>query len=334
MWIGISGKTPVGRIHGGQLTLFGAPEGLGPGYTRSLVRDHAGVMWAAASSGLYRFESRRWHRVGESEGLPDGATLAVSKTAHGGWGRARRRPSTGASRRAVRSSAWTSSARRATCGRTSARTRTAASSPAISSRAIACPGARGRGRRVAGGAQRCCTTGAVTSGWGRWGKASGACTVTARASGRGARPRSREGLISNAVAVDVHEDRDGNIWLGTLAGLQRLSPHRVTPIRDLPIPRAIAATPDGSVWVGTTAGFTRFTRRDGATTPRPTDCRALSCSRCRVTGSTASGCRPIVGCLISMAVAFPRSSPVRPTRDSGSWASSVARTACGCVIGG
>ena len=77
LWIGISGKTPVGRIHGGQLTLFGAPEGLGPGYTRSLVRDHAGVMWAATSSGLYRFESRRWHRVGESEGLPDGATLAV-----------------------------------------------------------------------------------------------------------------------------------------------------------------------------------------------------------------------------------------------------------------
>ena len=190
LWMGLSGKTPVGRIHGGQITLFGAPEGLAPSYTRSLVQDHAGVMWAATSSGLYRFESGRWHRVGAADGLPEGATLAVFEDSArrlwvGTTSAIYRRAAPGRP-----SSESTSSTCRATCGRTSARTRTAACSRAISPRASACPGARGRHRRVADGAQRCGTTGAVTSGWGRWGKASGVCAVTARAIGRGARPRS------------------------------------------------------------------------------------------------------------------------------------------------
>ena len=60
--------------------------------------------------------------------------------------------------------------------------------------------------------------------------------------------------------VVLLEDRDGNIWLGTPAGLQRLSRHRVTPIRNLPIASHIAATSDGSVWLGTTAGLVRFWR--------------------------------------------------------------------------
>src|SRR6185436_5476395 len=39
----------------------------------------------------------------------------------------------------------------------------------------------------------------------------------------------------------------------------RLTPHRVTPLTDVPIARATALTPDGSVWIGNTRGLTRFT---------------------------------------------------------------------------
>ena len=67
-----------------------------------------------------------------------------------------------------------------------------------------------------------------------------------------------DGIASNAV-YSLLEDREGNVWLGSLAGLQRLTPHRVTPVKDLPIPRALETTPDGSVWVGTAAGLVRFT---------------------------------------------------------------------------
>jgi len=266
LWIGLSGKTPVGRIHDGQLTLFGAREGLAPGYTRSLVQDHAGVMWAATSSGLYRFESRRWHRAGLSEGLPEGATLAV----------------------------FEDSGRRLWVGTTSAIYRRAAPGHPFKRVDVVnvssnlwqnfSEDTHGRvftsdftkGFRIPGG------EGPVSArrGWGAtllhdrrgdfWVGTLGQGLWRLRRDGESERSwRSAtvsEGLISNAVQ-SMYEDRDGNIWLGTLAGLQRLSPHRVTPIRDLPIPRAIAATPDGSVWVGTTAGLTRFTpagRRDYA----------------------------------------------------------------------
>jgi sugar lactone lactonase YvrE len=56
----------------------------------------------------------------------------------------------------------------------------------------------------------------------------------------------------------VFEDGEGNIWVGTHAGLQRLTPHKITPLTDLPIARATAATSDGSIWVGTTAGLIRI----------------------------------------------------------------------------
>jgi ligand-binding sensor domain-containing protein len=67
----------------------------------------------------------------------------------------------------------------------------------------------------------------------------------------------RDGLASEAVQA-LLEDREGNIWLGTPGGLQRLSPHRVTPRRDLGVARALEATPDGSMWVGTSSGLKRF----------------------------------------------------------------------------
>ena len=69
---------------------------------------------------------------------------------------------------------------------------------------------------------------------------------------------SRDGLVNDAVQA-VLEDRDGNIWIGTPAGLQRLSPHRVTPRRDLGVVRVLEVTPDGSVWVGTSEGLSRIT---------------------------------------------------------------------------
>jgi signal transduction histidine kinase/streptogramin lyase len=67
----------------------------------------------------------------------------------------------------------------------------------------------------------------------------------------------QHGLATDAVQC-VFEDREGNVWVGTQAGLQRLTPHRVTPLTDLPIARATALTPDGSIWVGSTRGLTRF----------------------------------------------------------------------------
>ena len=69
---------------------------------------------------------------------------------------------------------------------------------------------------------------------------------------------TKDGLATDAVQC-LLEDREGNIWLGTYAGLQRLTPHRVVPITTVPLVRAVATTPDGSVWIGGTNGLTRYT---------------------------------------------------------------------------
>lgn len=66
-----------------------------------------------------------------------------------------------------------------------------------------------------------------------------------------------DGLASGAVQC-LFEDREGNLWVGTHGGLHRLTRHKVTPLNDLPLARAMATAPDGSVWVGSTTGLTRI----------------------------------------------------------------------------
>ncbi|QIB52328.1 sensor histidine kinase [Pseudomonas sp. OIL-1] len=65
----------------------------------------------------------------------------------------------------------------------------------------------------------------------------------------------RHGLSSNKVLTQLI-DRDGNLWLGTDAGLDRLSRRIMTPLA-LPVgagSHAMAVSSDGSLWVGTDNG--------------------------------------------------------------------------------
>lgn len=78
----------------------------------------------------------------------------------------------------------------------------------------------------------------------------------------------REGLPSNTV-LDVAQDRDGYIWLGTYEGLVRFDGETfttMTPERggfDGRSARVLALGPDGALWIGTNAaGLYRY--RDGA----------------------------------------------------------------------
>jgi signal transduction histidine kinase/ligand-binding sensor domain-containing protein len=74
---------------------------------------------------------------------------------------------------------------------------------------------------------------------------------------------TQTGLSSNAVH-SLLEDRDGNIWVGTMLGLHSLTPQELTPISSGALVRAILPDPDGSVWVGTANGLMRF-EPDGGT---------------------------------------------------------------------
>ena len=58
------------------------------------------------------------------------------------------------------------------------------------------------------------------------------------------------GLLSDSIQSLI-EDREGNIWIGTTAGLQRLTERIMTPVVNLGLVTSIEATGDSGVWVGT-----------------------------------------------------------------------------------
>jgi signal transduction histidine kinase/ligand-binding sensor domain-containing protein len=63
----------------------------------------------------------------------------------------------------------------------------------------------------------------------------------------------RTGLSSDSVQ-SLFEDRDGNIWIGTTAGLHRLTQRKLAPVQDVGFVTDVAAS-DNGVEVGTTNGM-------------------------------------------------------------------------------
>jgi ligand-binding sensor domain-containing protein len=67
-----------------------------------------------------------------------------------------------------------------------------------------------------------------------------------------------EGRSLPVNVLSLHEDHDGNLWLGTEdEGLHSLTPEprAIAPRHGLPGPaRAVAEAPDGSLWIATEPG--------------------------------------------------------------------------------
>ena len=63
LWIGwLFGGASL--LHDGHMTTFGEAEGYPPGTTYQFLRDRSDFIWVATSSGLARFDGRRWQRIG------------------------------------------------------------------------------------------------------------------------------------------------------------------------------------------------------------------------------------------------------------------------------
>lgn len=259
LWVGLNGRGSIARFHDGRVTTFSESDGIPDGQVTSLYQDGSGLIWAGSVAGLFRFDGSRWSRVTLPESGRD-AIAAIREDAGGGlWAigprAVFRRPPRDAAfevveRIAVGSNVWQSLSvdREGRMWMTDFE----------------------HGARVLGDRG----TQSPLHKWHGWGvqilhDAHGAMWVATRGQGlwrvddaRSSRGptviTSRDGLVNDAVQA-VLEDRDGNIWIGTPSGLQRLSPHRVTPRRDLGVVRVLETTPDGSVWVGTSEGLSRIT---------------------------------------------------------------------------
>jgi ligand-binding sensor domain-containing protein/two-component sensor histidine kinase len=261
LWIGVSGATPLGRVKDGKLSLYGERDGLGGSYVLSLLEDSNGIMWAGTFQGLFRRQGSGWQRVTSDQGLGEGSVLALyedrEKRVWVATQNAVYRKQSAHDRFeqvdviTISSNVWQNFSEDAS-GRVW-----------ISDFS---EGFRTPGRALPRPAHQ------VRRGWGvdllhdhrgdLWVGTQGQGLWRIR-DGHDGTPSTvdvvsvEDGLASNAVH-SLLEDREGNIWLGTMSGLQRLTPHRVTPVKHLAIPRVVEMTPDGSVWVGTAAGLVRF----------------------------------------------------------------------------
>src|SRR5262249_29534855 len=227
----------------------------------SLLEDHEGTVWAGTFQGLFRFRDGRWQESGQPEGLPYGSVLAVYED------RARRlwvATARAVFRRApehdrfehvddidISSNVWQDFSEDANGTLWISDFRNGFRQ--VGQRALRARERLRRGLGVQLLHDRRRNLWVATQGQGLW-RVSGDPSA---ANHRIDKITADQGLASDAVH-SLLEDREGNIWIGTNVGLQRLSPHRVTPVKSLPIARALALTADGSVWVGTAAGLARF----------------------------------------------------------------------------
>lgn len=262
LWVGVSGGTPLARIKDGQLSLYGERDGLVGSYVLSLLEDAGGTLWAATFQGLFRRHGNRWQKIDSDIGLADGSVLALYEdrqkrvwvaTQHAVY----RKDAAGDRFEqidviTISSNVWQSFSEDAS-GRVWMSDFSQGFRAPGNGAPLSLPAPRPKGWGVDLLHDHRGNFWIGTQGQGLWRirdeKGGGPSHVQAI--------NVEDGLASNAVQ-SLLEDREGNVWLGTLAGLQRLTPHRVTPVKQLAIPRAIEVTPDGSVWVGTAAGLVRF----------------------------------------------------------------------------
>jgi signal transduction histidine kinase/ligand-binding sensor domain-containing protein len=76
IWIGFN-SGEISLLKNGRITTYSQKEGLPPSTVRSLVRDHQGHIWAASLTGLSQFDGSQWRRIGAEWNFSGGATAAL-----------------------------------------------------------------------------------------------------------------------------------------------------------------------------------------------------------------------------------------------------------------
>lgn len=79
LWIGFR-PGGVGLLKGGSVTRYTEEHGLPNGTVQQLAQGPDGSIWAAARTGLARFDGRRWEEVGEESGLSTPYGVLVDRT--------------------------------------------------------------------------------------------------------------------------------------------------------------------------------------------------------------------------------------------------------------
>jgi ligand-binding sensor domain-containing protein/two-component sensor histidine kinase len=253
LWIGTEGGG-LTRYAEGRFQSYGLKEGLSDGFVRALYEDRGGTIWVGTDNGLLRFADGRFVRVDGVNGEPTIAVHAIAEDRQGGlWvgGSRLLRFENGVSREyalpGVSSQNRVKSILETTDGTVWVGT--------VSGLEKLRPGAKTFER--VGGIQGTVRVLRQTSDGSLWIGMIGGGLRVVRARETVAMAAEDE-LPSNTV-LNVFEDDERNIWIGTQAGMVRLTQ---TPVRIVPLPKnvdsdfgTIYADRDGTLWVVSTDVF-------------------------------------------------------------------------------
>ncbi len=267
LWIGLGGGG-VAHLNQSRVTVHAPGErGLPHGTVRSLVEDRHGALWAVGQFGVARWDDQRWTHLGPESGLPREAAYAVHEDRRGGvwvgtdvgvFHQAAGEDVFAHVQPHVRAWAFTEDPHDRiwiTGLNDPLRRLEDRASPLVPNTLLALASGGWRLHADSRG-----NIWVATLGGGAW-------RAYDLDHPDGPRiERFNGGRLSNEVARSVLEDREGNIWVGTDNGLNRLTP---SPLPLLPPAFeavsqpvvAVARDRQGAVWAGTQNGLYRFDHR-------------------------------------------------------------------------
>lgn len=261
MWMGFGGTGSVSRVFNGRVTNYTNDHGLPGSNVLAVLADRSGVAWAGSLVGLSRLSGDRWTLVPATEGLPPSRVSALFEDSRGHlWVGSDhgvfRRPQ-GAPRFDFVSDAAIAEFSEDDAGHV-----WAVGDGGLIDLHEPAPSRRRpelAGTRLLHGRDGTFWIGTLGGGLLQV-DASPEAPVLHRYRG--------EGVLTSDLVRAILEDREGNIWVGTQSGLNRLSEAVVSmltvPMRQRLV-RAVTIADDGALWIGTSNGLDRISREGNRT---------------------------------------------------------------------